>query len=163
MFYGTAAAFLAYHTERGRDVSSYDTATTEASLLIASEWIDGSFVDRFPGLKVGMREQEREWPRTPVLDRYGYAVSSDSVPIEIERATYEAALRDLQVPGSLQVDFEQSKYDSVSIDGAISVKYRNLDASTVQKNFPIIGHILDRLLAGYGAGLSPLSSGIVRV
>ena len=161
-YYGTTIKFENYHIARGRDPSVFEYEDVEAALLIASEWLDGSFRDRFPGLKVGMREQVREWPRTAVLDRNGYAVSPLYVPNEIESATYEAAYRHLQTPGSLQVDYTPNKYSEVAVEGAVRVKYNNLDASTIQKNFPIIGYILDGLLGGSG-NFSPLSSGTVRV
>lgn len=160
-YYGTPSEFSEYHTLRGRDVSEYASTSVIAALIIASEWLDGSFRHRFPGYKVGMRAQEREWPRTNVHDSHGYPVSSLSVPIEIEQATYEAAYRHLQEPGSLQVDFAPNKYKRVSIEGAVSVEYQMLDAGTVQKRFPVIGQLLDRLLGG--GHVSTLSSSTTRV
>ncbi len=160
-YYGTATAFTEYHAARGRDVSEYDSAQIETGLLVASEWLDGSFGDRWPGFKAGNRDQVRDWPRSWVQDRDGYPVDFNSVPVEIDHATYEAAYRWLQDDTSLVVDYTPGKYKRVSIDGAISVEFRSLDASTTQKQFPIIGNILARLLGG--RNVSSLSSGIMRV
>lgn len=161
-YYGTAAAFTSYHTERGRDVSEYDEAAISVALLVASEWLDGSFGHRWPGYKVGDRNQQvRDWPRSWVQDREGYPVDAETVPVEIENATYEAALRHLTDPTGLLVDHTDDRYRRVSIDGAIAVEYRGLNAMQVQKQFPVIGNILAPIMEG-GGNLSALSSGIVR-
>lgn len=164
MFYGTAAAFIAYHTARLRDVTPYDSAEIEGALLVASEWLDGAFHERWPGRRLlSPTSQVRDWPRSwaTYSDRY-YWIDATVVPVEIEHATYEAALRHLVDETALLTDYTPDKYESVSIDGAVAVKYRKLDAVTVQKQFPIIGHILGRLLGGANGG-SPLSSSISRV
>lgn len=158
-FYGTAAAYTTYHTDRGRDVSASTVDQIEVALLIATEWLDGSFT--WPGYKVGTREtQLRDWPRSWVQDRDGYPVDHLTVPLEIEHATYEVALRWIADNTVLLADYTPDKYRRVSIDGALSVEYANLNAMTVQKQFPVIGNILNRLLGG--SSVSPLSSGIVR-
>lgn len=161
-FYGTAAGFQTYHTARGRDVSAYATDDVNVALLVASEWLDGSFGYRWPGYKVGDRAQQtRDWPRSWVQDREGYPVSADFVPTEIENATYEAALRHLQDETVLQADYTPNRYKRVSIEGSVSAEYLSLSAEQVQKQFPIIGQILAPLLEGNG-GVSSISSGIVR-
>ena len=162
MFYGTADEYRAYHTARGRDMTSQsDDAVVNQLLLVASEWIDGVFRNRFEGYKVGQRSQVREWPRYGPVDRDGYHVPSDFVPIEIEWATYEAAYRESQATGSLIKDFTPPEYRSVRIEGSIAVQYANVSAQMVQTQFPIIGQILDRLLGDYSA-VSMLSSKVVR-
>ena len=150
--YGTVDGYEAYHLARGRTVTG-----SEADLLTASEWLDGTYRTRFPGLKVGQREQVREWPRTGVTDRYGYAVSSESVPIEIENATYEAAYR----VDELNVDFTPSKYSRVSITGSLDVTYRDQSVWEVQGQFPVIDQTLEPLIGGYNA-FSGLSGKIAR-
>lgn len=160
--YGTFAGFGAYHTARGRDVSEYLEPAVDVALLVASEWLDGSFGYRWPGYKVGDRAQQtRDWPRSWVQDREGYPVDADSVPTEIEQATYEAALRHLQDATVLQSDYTPNRYKRVAIEGSVSVEYLSLSAQSVQAQFPIIGQILAPLLEGNG-GVSSVSSGIVR-
>lgn len=161
-YYGTADGFQAYHTARGRDASEYTTDETNVALLVASEWLDGAFGYRWPGYKVGDRQQQvRDWPRSWVQDREGYPVSAEFVPAEIENATYEAALRHLQDPTVLQVDYTPNRYKRVSIEGSVSAEYLSLTAEQVQVQFPVIGQILAPILEGNG-GVSSITSGSVR-
>lgn len=158
-FYGSAAAYKAYHLARARDESSRDDDDIEQALLIASEWLDGMY--DWPGYKRYNREtQTRDWPRTHVEDRDGWPVDYQTVPIEVEQATYEVAFRWLADPTVLTPDFTPEKYRRVSIDGALSVEFRGLDASQVQKQFPVLGTILARLLGGSSA--SSLTTSVAR-
>lgn len=160
-YYGTTAGFRAYHAARGNDVpaEAIDDDTVLEWLLVASEWLDARYA--FPGLKIGQREQVRDWPRHSAFDRYGYAIVG--IPREVENATYEIALRQGTVPGSLTLDYSPSKYKSVSIDGAISVTYANYSsAMDVQTHFGIVGQILAPILTSSGGG-SAYSGAINRV
>lgn len=160
-YYGTFAGFGAYHIARGRD-ADFTSDEVNIALLVASEWLDGSFGYRWPGYKVGDRAQQtRDWPRSWVQDREGYPVDANTVPPEIEQATYEAALRHLLDPTVLQSDYTPNRYKRVAIEGSMSVEYLSLSAQAVQVQFPVIGQILAPLLEGNG-GVSSLSSGIVR-
>ena len=143
--YGSYAGFLAYHTERGRDVADYDEVQVNPALLVASEWLDNAYRDELPGLKTGGAAQVAEWPRTGVVDIYGYAVSSATVPDAIERATYEVALRVLKDREVLSPDVAPNKYKRVSIDGALSVDYADTSGG-LQTQMPIVGQILSSLL-----------------
>lgn len=102
--YGTLAGALAYHADRGNVawVSSSDPLRT-AALVRATMFVD-SYRSRFPGYKAARRAQTLEWPRFDAYDAAGEHIASDAVPIEIEHATYEAALRELASPGSLAPD-----------------------------------------------------------
>jgi hypothetical protein len=161
MYYGTAEGFLAYHTTRGTDVTEWEGGQITPKLLVASEWLDGAFRGQFQGWKAGLSAQMREWPRTGAVDYYGYAVSSATVPFQIEYATYEVALRALKQPDILNKDAAASKYKRVAIEGAISVEYGDQSAAALQAQFPIVGQILSSLLTG--GDTSPLSSRVVRV
>lgn len=159
--YGTVAAFEAYHTARGRDTSSYSDPEMEAAKLLASEWIDAVYRSQFMGYKTGNAAQVREWPRIGAYDREGYYVTSDSVPYQIEWATYEATLKELQSAGALVIDYTPSKYQKVRIEGSIDVTYAGVSAIDIQKQFPIIDQILGSLLGHYST--SSLSGRAVRV
>lgn len=162
--YGSDAGFLAYHEARNRDVSSIDPDDIAAARLVASEWLDGRYRSSFPGLKTGQRAQEREWPRIGAYDTYGYSLPSDTVPIEVDNATYELALRDMQSPGVLNPDYTPNKYKRVSIDGAIAVDFTTFDnAMDIATQFPIVGQWLAPLLTGSWGGMSALSGFSVRV
>lgn len=145
-FYGSYDEFLVYCDERGYEVT-HSESRVEAALLVASEWLDATYRKFFQGLKVGQRYQIREWPRTGVVDNYGYAVASNEVPWEIEHATFEAALRELASSGSLTVDYVPPKYKSVSIDGAVSVQYASVSSGwELQPEFLKIDQILAPIL-----------------
>ncbi|HRQ13072.1 MAG TPA: hypothetical protein PK205_07185 [Promineifilum sp.] len=147
--YGTVEGYKAYHLARGNDIPASSDTDIAEGLLVASEWLDGRYRIGFGGLKVGGRDQVREWPRSGAMDIYGYAVASDSVPREVEYATYEAAAKQLAVPGSLSVDFVPSKYKRASVDGAVSVEWAGYTSAVeVQTQFAIIDQILAPLLVG---------------
>lgn len=159
--YGTVEGFYAYHTARNRDVGDYDEGQVAGALLVASEWLDGAFRDRLTGYKTGASAQVRDWPRTGITDADGYAVPYQTVPYQIERATYEAALRVVQSPDALAADVKSNKYKSVTIEGAISVDYADAGAAAVQLQMPVLGAILSSLFGNSG-GSSPMSSRAVR-
>ncbi len=163
--YGTDDGFEAYHEARGNDLSAIDLDDVEAKRLVASEWIDGRYGSAFPGYKVGMRDQEREWPRNAAFDRYGYQVGLIDPPREIDYATYEATLIELTTPGALTVNYTPSKYKRVSIDGALSVEYQTFNSGAdAQTQYARIDMILADILTGSGgAAMSSLSGAAVRV
>lgn len=113
-FYGTVEAADAYHAARANAAWAGDDVAKQAALIRASVYIDGRYrkllasgawQSLFPGVKTEGRGQTREWPRTGAEDYEGHAIPSDQVPVEVEQATYEAALRELVEPGSLSPDF----------------------------------------------------------
>jgi len=77
----------------------------------------------FPGTKTGGRAQDREWPRTGAVDSEGHAIPDNVVPIEVERASYEAAYRELLEPGSLSPDFVPGQFVTKEKVGPIEVGY----------------------------------------
>lgn len=161
--YGTVAGYQAYHTARGRNVDDQDDDEIEAAKLVASEWIDARYLNQFGGWKVGQRAQVRQWPRTSAVDRDGFAIASDVPPVEIENATYEATYRQMIAPGSLSIDWTPNKYVRASVDGAVSVEYRQYtEWSDVQTRFVVIDEILAPILTG-GYGASSLSGAATRV
>lgn len=165
-FYGTIAGFRAYHAARRGEASAAYTredAVIGPALLVASEWLDAALRSvLMPNTyKVDGSDQMREWPRIGYIDAYGYAVSSATVPVLIEYATYELAERQMASPGALTVDHTPSKYKRVSIEGAVSVEYRDVGAGDLQTQFPIVWQILGPLL-GYGHSMNTLSGKVVR-
>lgn len=117
-FYGSVAAADAYHLARANAAWVGDEAAKQAALIRASAYIDGRYrklltsgvwVSLFPGYKTEGRAQSLEWPRTDAADYEGHPLASDEAPVEVERATYEAALRELVAPGSLSPDYIASQ------------------------------------------------------
>lgn len=148
--YGTLAASKTYHAARG-NAAWTDGAEDEAleiALQRGTEFIDQRY--SFPGNKVGGRDQERQWPRYGVVDNEGYSVNAAIVPVEVESAAYEAALRELVSPGSLTPDVTlTSQVKREKVEGAVEVEY--VGASGVDAARPvitIISGILAPILTG---------------
>jgi hypothetical protein len=164
-FYGTTGDADAYHLERANtDWAGADAATKTAALLIASEWIDTKYRQLFPGLKVGLRSQTREWPRTGAYDCEGNTITNSEIPIEVQNATYEVALRQVSAPGSLNTDYVAGEnVKSVSVSGAVAISYGAgaMSALDVQLDIPQVDRILAPILTG--SPTSNLSGSSTRV
>ena len=134
--YGTELAADTYHSDRGNAAwGSATSAEKLAALVRASDYIDGRYMRRlstgaytsmFPGIPTGGRAQDREWPRTGASDGYGKAIDANTVPVEVENATYAAALRELATPNSLAPDFTASALVSEEAVGPLKVKYADM-------------------------------------
>lgn len=130
-YYGTLYGSIEYHENRGSSAWTAIGVTDEhreAALLRASEWIDAEFGSRFPGVRTEGRDQERAWPRvgsdgSVVTDLEGNEIDDDLVPIEVERATYAAALIELTDPGTLGADLERGGAVKRLKAGSVEVEY----------------------------------------
>lgn len=106
MSYGSDAGSLAYALSVGNTAWPLLTPDVrDAARVVATQYIDGTYITRFGGSKVGGRTQLEQWPRTGATDYNGDAIDSGSVPLEAENATYEAAFRQGATPGSLSPDY----------------------------------------------------------
>lgn len=148
-FYGTAADADTYHDDRGNATWTGTDSVKETALLRASEYVDYQFRPSFPGYKAGLRSQTREWPRDWAYDEENNSIPSDEVPIEVERATYEAALRELTDPGSLLPDFtpnQQVKREKVDV---LEVEYTGpMGPESAKPILTIVRGILQPILTG---------------
>lgn len=167
-FYGTVDGYKEYHNARGRGtiIADQDDDEIAAGLLIGSEYIDGRYGPIWLNshFRTGGRNQERVWPLLAFVDASGYALPSDIVPVEVEKATYEAAFRQVENPGSLMVDYTPNKYKSASVDGAVSVTFAEFYSSAdVQLTIPDIDRILQQLISGNNGFSSSLSGDVNRV
>lgn len=121
------ASVDAYHVTRGNSQWTGDNALKEAAIIRASAFLTVSY--QWQGYKLKGRPQALAWPRYGAVDREGWAVSPDEVPIEIKYATAEVALRELISPGSTSPDFvasEQVKREKV---GELETEYLNANTS----------------------------------
>ncbi len=155
--YGTLADANQYHADRGNTAwAGTDTAKT-AALIRASDYIDGRYRyqtaggcwrSMFRGTKTDGRGQEREWPRTGATDSDGNAIPDNEVPVEVERATYEAALRELTEPGSLSPDYVAAGQVTRETVGPITVQYASGQSDgAMPPNRPVVT-VVDDILAG---------------
>lgn len=155
--YGDLTDASAYHAERGN--AAWDTYTPtqqQAALVRASQYVDGRYRWRlssgrwqsmFRGTKTGGRAQALEWPRTGATDYEGNAIDDDVVPVEVEYATYEAALREAAAPGSLSPDFTASAQVTKEKVGPVEVQYaETMAGDNMTPNRPVIPAI-DEIIA----------------
>jgi hypothetical protein len=141
--YGDDAGFTVWATAAGYTVPA---GTVAAARQRGSLFIDGNYGARFPGTPTGGLEQEREWPRTGASDRYGNAIDAATIPTRVINASYEAALRELQSPGSLAPDITPGKVKKrVKVEGAVEVEYA-VGQGTAAEQQPVIT-VIDGLLA----------------
>lgn len=159
-FYGTVAAADAYHAARANTAWAGDEVAKQAALIRASVYIDGRYrkllasgvwQSLFPGVKTEGRGQAREWPRTGAYDYEGNQIPADQVPVEVEQATYEAALREIVEPGSLSPDYvasgaiKRQKVDVLEIEyqsaapGAAGVPTRPVITVVDEMVAPLLG------------------------
>ncbi|AVY67168.1 DnaT-like ssDNA-binding protein [Xanthomonas translucens] len=157
--YGTLADADAYHLARGNAAWANGTeAARTAALVRGTDYVDGRYrvllpsgrwASMFPGVRTAGRGQPNEWPRTGAVDYDGDPIQPDEIPVEVECATYEAALRELVKPGSLSPDFVSSALAVRKKVGPIEVEYSD---KTVEGNVPnrpvvtVIDEILGPLL-----------------
>jgi hypothetical protein len=102
--YASLVTAAAYHTARGNTAWTGTDAAKEAALIRATQWLDGRYGDRWPGVRWKLRLQALDWPRVDAFDRDGTDIDFDEVPVEVVNATCEAALRELTTPGILSPD-----------------------------------------------------------
>lgn len=147
--YVSVSDCAAYATARGLTFPATPEDKAEAALRRATSYIDNIYRTRFPGQRKKFREQGLEWPRVGVVDMNGFAVSSDEIPIEVIRATCEAAVRELASPGSLTPDVTPGKVKKrVRVEGAVEVEYAvgAGDVASQQPISPLIDGILAALI-----------------
>ncbi|MGV6394516.1 DnaT-like ssDNA-binding protein [Pseudomonas caspiana] len=155
-FYGSVADADAYHLARANAAWVGDETAKQAALIRASAYIDGRYrkqlpsgvwVSLFPGTKTAGRSQSLEWPRTDAADYEDHPLAADEVPVEVERAAYEAAIRELASPGSLSPDYvasqtvKREKVGPIETEFATTAAFAGADAVR-----PVI-RIIDEIIA----------------
>lgn len=150
-FYGTEDGFSEYCERNGYTIPSGDQ---ESALYRASIYIDNTYGARFTGVKTGGRDQQRAWPRNGAYDSEGWGYLATETPWQVDHATYEAALRELQSPGSLIPDVVPGQIIKSATIDVIQVEYAigKADAKSQAPTVPIIDGILASL---FGAAVNP--------
>lgn len=154
-FYGSVAGADAYHAARANAAWAGSDEAKQAALIRASAYIDGKYqrldscgrwVSMFSGVKTGGRTQELQWPRTGATDNEGMAIPPGEVPAEIERATYEAALREIVAPGSLSPDYIASESIKRQKVDVLEIEYQAPATSDGVPTRPVLT-VVDELVA----------------
>lgn len=169
----------AYADDRGVALTSSDNV--EAALIRATSYIDG-YRARFPGQRAFGRAQGLEWPRIGAyypsqgsgingdyytqlgyyqfgydgyIAQYQDYIPPNVIPIEVIKATCEAAIRELTRPSSLIPDNVVDSIGGGAIKkisaGGTSKEYAvGVQATRSTQPFPIIDDILSVLLTTTG-------------
>lgn len=93
----TAVAFVgvsvadAYFTARGITTWTGTDAAKEAALVRGCDYLERMYRGRWVGIKT-TELQALSWPRGWVSDVDGYAISADTIPVQVQNANLEAAL-----------------------------------------------------------------------
>ncbi len=151
----------AYHTALGSAAWTGTDAIKEEAIRRASNFLNTSF--SWKGYPINGRTQAMSWPRHDVVDRNGYSVASDEVPIEIKNATAEVALRELTTPGTMTPDVTPSEAVKRAKAGPADVEFANY-RTDAEASRPILLIVRDMVsgLTDSTAG-SRVSGGVARV
>lgn len=140
-FIGVAYAD-AYHAAMGNTTWTGDNVLKEGAIRRGTAFLSSAY--QWQGSKREGRPQALAWPRVGVTDREGWGVDYASVPIEIQKATAEVALRELIAPGSMNPDFTQAEMVKREKVGQIEVEYLNSSTSADAKR-PVLLVVRDMI------------------
>lgn len=158
--YVSVSDCAAYAVARDLPFATAPSEKAEAALRRATAYIDNTYRTRFPGQRKKFRLQALEWPRVGVVDMNGFPVTSDEVPVEVVRATCEAAVRELASPGSLNPDVTPGKVKKRAKVGEIEVEYA-VGVGGVASQQPI-SPVIDGILAALIGMAQPYTATAVR-
>jgi len=119
------------------------SAAKQGALVEGTAWLDQGYVWKV-GVK-GSADQALDWPRTGAYDAEGYAIAIDEVPVAVERATCEVAIRILA--GETFSPDKDAAVDGVKL-GPLEVDFFGDGRSAKGKTFPAIDQILRGLVKG---------------
>lgn len=160
-----------YFGDRGLTTWTGADSAKEAALRLATSYLDNAYRDRWIGVRTE-QAQALAWPRCSaipirtsisitmaLIDSDGFEIATDTIPIQVQRATMEAAL--LSLTGTdLQPARSQADIGIKSIDKSVgslrkAIVYRD-DAPIVDRYLAIEGY-----LRGLVTGTPGASSGTV--
>lgn len=136
-----------YHLNRGNAAWAGLASDTvrEQMLRRATDYMEQAYAGQWKGDRA-TDTQALSWPRSGVVV-HGYSVASDVVPLAVQRACAELALR--AISGDLSPDLSaQVKQETV---GQISVTYA--DGARQQVKFQAVDGLLSGLLCGPAAAI----------
>lgn len=132
-----------------------------AAVVVASRWLDQTFGYRWKGRR-SASTQERDFPRTGLVDRDGYAMSSTTTPTAVREATAEAAVLHIQgnlvsIPDAATTERIASKTISAGgVSKSVTYLGGSSSSASAQKVFPKIEAMLVDVLDGGGGTVDHL-------
>ncbi len=133
-----------YHSLRGNSLWTGEDSVKEAALIRATSSIDGMYARYWPGTRA-TKEQALDWPRVDAYDRDGYLETG--LPRQVVNATIEAALIELQTPGTLTSELDRGGAIKREKVGPIETEY--MDSSNSRTKYPAIENYLFRFIKSY--------------
>ena len=129
------------------------TADGEAAIRRATTNLSTAW--SWKGYETHGRGQGQAFPRTDCTDAEGEDIASDEIPVEVQHACAELAVRELAQPGSSAPDViltERVKSETV---GPIRTDYvvGNLDAEAARPAYLLVKDIVGGLLAGTSSSI----------
>ncbi len=123
--YASLAVANAYALDHGLTfaIAGGDAALAEQALRRATVWLDGYVLPRVMGLRTHARNQALAWPRINVVDREGYLIQPDEIPVQIVNACCEAAIREKAAPGTLSPDVTLAEKVKRLKAGSVEIEY----------------------------------------
>jgi hypothetical protein len=147
-----------YHTAQGTSTWTGEDADKETAIRRATEYLSASMP--WDGLRTRGRNQALAWPRSGMIDRDGNGIDSDVIPVELQKATAEIALRELVEPGAMSPDYTASEAVRSEKIGPMSVEYADVPNSADARR-PVLVLVRDLLGAFLRPGASSMISGRV--
>lgn len=152
--YASEAAADLYFAARGNPLTwtTLTTAQKEQWLRQGTEFMDLEFGARWKGRRV-TQLQALDWPRSGVNDESGFTIGSDSVPIQLERATIEMAHRQAIDQTDLMPDLDTSaniKRERLEV-GPIELDTTYAGSSNQQAAFVKVEKMIRELVTFLGA------------
>ena len=137
-----------YHSERGNaDWAAADAAAKEASLIKATEYLDGKYGNRWLGWRRSST-QALDWPRDDVLDELGTEYTG--VPRKLAQATTVVALKVIQ-GADVSPDLDRGgKVHSESVGKITTVFQTGAPAQTL---YTAVSRLLTGLVRSAGPGV----------
>ena len=96
----TRAELIAYAADYYPDTTVADDTDTDAGIMRASSWLS-TFPEWDGEMTCGRGLQGLAWPRSGVTDCNGDSIPDDEIPLELQHATYIAALAEILKAGVL--------------------------------------------------------------
>jgi hypothetical protein len=140
-----------YHTANGNSTWTGDDSLKEQAIRRATAFISSGYA--WAGYRTRGRKQSLAWPRAGVVDREGYAILIDEIPVEVKNAVAEIALRELVSPGAMNPDFIAASVVKREQVGSLSVEYANsfISAESQRPVLMAVADMISQFLCGGGS------------
>lgn len=145
--YATVAEANTYFTARANDAwDALTTAEKEVALRKAADYLTQQYGGRWQGSRM-TTTQALDWPRYGAY-RHGYIIPSNTIPLELKRASFELAVR--ASAGELMPDMSTDSVVKRQKAGPLEIEYQDGSDSQPQETYTAVDKILEPLL-GLGA------------